>query len=238
MVEDGAPRVADELQRTAAQVGERALADFAPIGSELVFARGDRIREELQDILARHAASPPAAPAAVRAGRRRWRRGDHRKIIAQTFEHGLAQKTVVGDAAVFDFRLDDRLHPCRFRLLDRDRERRTPNDQRIEPLAHLARNCLGVAAARLSRVDEAISLAAADVERSDLARARPEFLHKGDDRKGVGLRAFELEPGLLAARGRQLLILAAAGRVCSIWKTRTSGGIFMVLHVRSCGTRA
>src|SRR5581483_3407891 len=112
----------------------------------------------------------------------------------------LAQKTVVGDPAVFDFRLDDWFDPCRFRLIHRDRERRAPNDQRIEPLAYLARNRLGVAAARLSRVDEAISLAAAAVERSDLARASPALHHKGDDRKGVGLRAFELEPGFLAAR--------------------------------------
>jgi hypothetical protein len=66
-----------------------------------------------------------AAPlATAMRGRRRARRRLHGgKVIPQAFEHSLAQKTVIGDAAVFDLGLDDRLNPGRLGLLDWHRER-------------------------------------------------------------------------------------------------------------------
>src|ERR1700704_563705 len=57
------------------------------------------------------------------------------EIVAQSLERGRAQQTIVGEPAVFDFRLDDRLHPCRLRLLHRHGERRTLDDERIQALA-------------------------------------------------------------------------------------------------------
>src|SRR5439155_8785650 len=47
-------------------------------------------------------------------------------------------------------------------------------------------------------------LAPADVERGDLKRARPKFLHEGDDRKGLALLALELDPALLPPRAVRL----------------------------------
>src|SRR6516225_2551735 len=127
-------------------------------------------------------------------GRRRVHRG---QVVAQALKDSLAQNALVGDAAVFDLRLDHRFDPRRFRLLDRHRQRRAFDDQRIEPFAHLARHRLGVAAARLASVYEPIPIAAADVKRGDLPGTRAELLDKRDDGESVALGAFELEPALL-----------------------------------------
>ena len=56
-------------------------------------------------------------------------------VIAQALENGFPQQDVFGQRAVSDFGLEHRLHPSRFRLLDRLGERRVPADKRIEPLA-------------------------------------------------------------------------------------------------------
>jgi hypothetical protein len=53
-------------------------------------------------------------------------------------------------------------------------QRRALDDERVEPFADLAGDRLGVAAARLARVDEPIPVAAADIERRDPPRTRAE----------------------------------------------------------------
>ena len=78
----------------------------------------------------------------------------HRQVLAQPFEHGLAQQAVIGQRAVFDLGVHDRFYPGGLGLLHRHRERRRPHDQRIEPLAQLARDLLGVAGAGLAGVEQ------------------------------------------------------------------------------------
>jgi hypothetical protein len=137
--------------------------------------------------------------------RRRVRR---RQIVAQALEHGLAQEAVIGDAAVLDLGEDIAPDPSGFRFLDRDGERRAFDDQWVEPLAHLARRRQGVAGARLTGVDEAITLAAAEVERGDAPGSCAELLHERHDGKGVALGAFELDPAFLPS--------GAVGRVAQL----------------------
>src|SRR4051794_6144002 len=122
------------------------------------------------------------------------------KIVANALEHRLAQQPVVGDAAVLDFGEDARPDPCGFRLAYRFRQRRLPQDQRIEPLAHRAGDRLGVAAAHLAGIQEALAVAAADIQRRDLARLGAELLDERHDRKRIALDALELDPALLPSR--------------------------------------
>jgi hypothetical protein len=145
VVEDRATPVPHQLQRTAAKEWQGALGDFAPIRGKLLFAGRDGIGQELQDVFARNTAAPLAALRPSRRGRRLH----GGKIVAEALEYCLAQKAVVGNAAVFDFRLDDGLDPRRFRFLRRHRQRRAVDYERIEPFAHFARDRLGIAAARL-----------------------------------------------------------------------------------------
>jgi hypothetical protein len=79
VVEDRAARVPHQFQGTAAEEGKGALGDFAPIRGKLLFAGRDGIGQQLQDVLARDAATPLAA--AVRS-RWRGRRLHGGKIIA------------------------------------------------------------------------------------------------------------------------------------------------------------
>lgn len=103
-----------------------------------------------------------------------------------------------------DLDLNGRLDPSRLRLFDRQIERRSLADQRIQALAQFARRRLGVTGTHLAGVEQLAVILPADVERRDFARARPKLLHEGDDRKGLALLALELDPALLPARAVRL----------------------------------
>jgi hypothetical protein len=50
--------------------------------------------------------------SAPRWGDRGWRlHSRSSKVVAQSFEHGRAQQSIIGDGAVFDFRINFRLDP-------------------------------------------------------------------------------------------------------------------------------
>jgi hypothetical protein len=127
-------------------------------------------------------------PAARLARRRRF------AILPQPFEHGFAQQVVFRHRAVGHFGLDRRLHPGGFRLLDRPGQRRVLADERIEPLAQIARNRLGVAAAHLAGVEQPFAFTPTHIQRGDPARLGAELLDEGHDREGVALAALDLDP--------------------------------------------
>jgi hypothetical protein len=92
------------------------------------------------------------------------------KIVAQPFEHRLAQKPVVGQR-VFDFGVHDRPDPGRLGFLDWHRKRRFPHDS-ASSLSRSSRATVSVlAGAGLAGVEHALAVAVADINRGDFAGA-------------------------------------------------------------------
>jgi hypothetical protein len=97
---------------------QRALVHLRPISREFLLRGRSGIRQQLEDVLARHADMRLFARAG-RDDRRRFH-ARSRKIVAQSLKHRCAQQAIIGDRAIFNFGVDLRIDPGRFRLVDRN----------------------------------------------------------------------------------------------------------------------
>jgi len=91
VIERRAVGVADQLERPATEIDQRLAPSLRPIARQFVFRRHHRVRQKLQDVLARDADMRPRV-----RGRQRWSLDvrNVREILAQSFEHRLAQNAV------------------------------------------------------------------------------------------------------------------------------------------------
>jgi len=78
-------------ERPATEIDQRLAPSLRPIARQFVFRRHHRVRQKLQDVLARDADMRPRV-----RGRQRWSLDvrNVREILAQSFEHRLAQNAV------------------------------------------------------------------------------------------------------------------------------------------------
>jgi hypothetical protein len=175
VIEGAALDAPHELERPAPEMRKRPLPHLRPVDGEFLFRGRHGVRQELQDVLARHAAAMRPSPHGATRGP--GPRGRRRRfpIFAHSLEHGFAQQGMFRHGAVGDFGLDHRLDPGRLRLADRLRERGFLAYEWIEPLAQIARLRFGEAAAHLAGIEQPVALAATHVDEAILRGFAPSF---------------------------------------------------------------
>src|SRR3954449_4281659 len=118
VIESRSVDVPHEFERARPEMLKCPLVHLRPICSELLLRGYDGVRQQLEDVLARHADMRlPASPCRHDGWRFDARRS---KVLSQSLENGCAQKAIIGDGAVLNFCVDFRINPGRLRLLDRD----------------------------------------------------------------------------------------------------------------------
>ena len=118
MVKSRAVHAPYELKWPMPEIMQRPRMHLRPVLRKLLFCRHNSIRQQLQDVLARHADVRLLPSACANYG---WRFDALRsKVVPQALEDGSSQQAIVRNGAVFDLGVDVGLNPRRLRFLNWD----------------------------------------------------------------------------------------------------------------------